>query len=108
MTVKFNKRFNLEGKALAILVDMLNILVYLPFLKVDEEDIESALKQLKKHEWFREYLIDERYRKLIIHDKDVRHLIGKFNPNKLASSNYHGKCQMKLNRVLENKLRNAA
>ncbi|KLV25935.1 hypothetical protein CHH55_04670 [Niallia circulans] len=85
---------------MGILLDLLNLAVYIPFLKVDEEEVCRNVKHLKKHQWFRNYLNDEECRGLIIHDKDVRQCIGKFNSSKLYKHSYQKKCQEKLHKVL--------
>ncbi|WP_186577222.1 hypothetical protein [Aquibacillus kalidii] len=85
---------------MGILLDLLNLAVYIPFLKVDEEGIGRNIKHLKQHEWFQSYLNDEKYRELIIHNKDVRQCIGKFNRDKLNKQSYQKKCKEKLHHVL--------
>ncbi|MEZ2717817.1 hypothetical protein C2I17_07045 [Niallia circulans] len=85
---------------MGILLDLLNLAVYIPFLKVDEEDVCRNVKHLKKHQWFQNYLNVEEYRGLIIHDKDVRQCIGKFKSSKLHNHSYQNKCQEKLYKAL--------
>ena len=94
------------GKALGIILDLLNLAVYIPFLKVNEEDIGRNINYLKRHQWFQNYLNDKKYRELIIHSKDVRQVIGKFNSNKLKRKSYQKRCQGKLQKVLFKKLDN--
>ena len=72
-----------------------NIGGYLPFLKVDEEDIGRNIKHLKRQQWFQNYLKDEKFREEIIHNKDVRQVIGKFKTNKLDKVTYQAKCEKK-------------
>jgi hypothetical protein len=91
---------------LAITPDSLNLATYIPFLKVNEEDIGRNLKHLRKYQWFQNYLNDEKYRELIIHNKDVRQAIGKFKSNKLEKDSYNMKCQKRLHKVLLKKLKN--
>ncbi|GED18085.1 hypothetical protein [Aneurinibacillus migulanus] len=91
---------------MGIILDLLNLAVYIPFLKVDEEDIGRNLKHLKKYQWFQSYLNDEKYRELIIYNKDVRQAIGKFKSNKLEKDSYNIKCQKRLHKVLLKKLNN--
>ncbi|ERI10022.1 hypothetical protein, partial [Aneurinibacillus aneurinilyticus] len=76
---------------LPIILISLNLAIYIPFLKVDEEDIGRNLKHLNKYQWFQNYLNDEKYRELIIHNKDVRRVIGKFNSDKLEKDSYNMK-----------------
>ncbi|MBM7586546.1 tmRNA-binding protein [Bacillus pakistanensis] len=85
---------------MAILIDLLNLIVYLPFRKVQQEDIVRNINHLTKYEWFQNFIKEEQYRKLIIHDKDVRKLIGKFNNKKMERNSYRLKCQEKLYRIL--------
>jgi hypothetical protein len=84
----------------------LELAIYIPFLKVDEEDIGRNLKHLNKYQWFQNYLNDEKYRELIIHNKDVRRVIGKFNSDKLEKDSYNMKCQKRLHKMLLKKLNN--
>lgn len=91
---------------MGIILDLLNLAVYIPFLKVDEEDIGRNLKHLKKYQWFQNYLNDEKYRELIIHNKDVRQVIGKFKSDKLEKDSYNMKCQKRLHKMLLKKLNN--
>ncbi|WP_240378006.1 hypothetical protein [Bacillus piscicola] len=85
-------------------VVFVNIGGFIPFLKVDEEDIERNIKHLKRQQWFQNYLNDEKYRELIIHNKDVRLVIGKFKNNKLGRVSYQEKCQEKLHKTLLNNI----
>ncbi|SDM93148.1 hypothetical protein [Sediminibacillus halophilus] len=85
-----------------------NIGGFLPFLKVDEEDIGRNIKYLKRQQWFQNYLNDDNYRELIIHNNDVRQVIGKFKRNKLDKRTYQEKCQEKLHKVLLDNLNNIA
>ncbi len=91
---------------LPIILISLNLAIYIPFLKVDEEDIGRNLKHLNKYQWFQNYLNDEKYRELIIHNKDVRRVIGKFNSDKLEKDSYNMKCQKRLHKMLLKKLNN--
>lgn len=84
---------------MSLFLDLLNLAVYLPFLKPDEEDISRNLNELKKHQWFKDYYQDERYLNLIIHDSKVRKVIGRFNTNKIKNPSYPMYCQNKLNHL---------
>ncbi|MBB4823243.1 hypothetical protein HNO89_000461 [Sporosarcina luteola] len=85
---------------MGIILDLLNFAAYIPFLRVDEQEIGRNIQQLKRHQWFQDFLNDEQYRKLIIHNKDVRQTIGKFKTSKLSKDAYNSKCQKKLSKVL--------
>ncbi|MFC4025495.1 hypothetical protein ACFOUV_17060 [Oceanobacillus longus] len=89
-------------------VVFVNIGGFLPFLKVDEEDIGRNIKHLKRQQWFQNYLNDEKYRGLIIHNRDVRQVIGNFKSSKLDRESYQERCQEKLHKILFNKLNNIA
>ncbi|MED4732419.1 hypothetical protein P9597_30930 [Aneurinibacillus migulanus] len=91
---------------LPIILISLNLAIDIPFLKVDEEDIGRNLKHLNKYQWFQNYLNDEKYRELIIHNKDVRQVIGKFKSDKLEKDSYNMKCQKRLHKMLLKKLNN--
>ncbi|GIP63171.1 hypothetical protein J32TS6_17260 [Virgibacillus pantothenticus] len=83
-----------------IFLDLLNIAVYIPFLKVDEEDICKNIKILRRQSWFQNYLHDEQYQKLIVSNKHVRQVIGKFKIDKLHKQAYMIKCQNRLHKAL--------
>ncbi|GGB49239.1 hypothetical protein GCM10011409_28550 [Lentibacillus populi] len=83
---------------MGLIFDLLNLAVYVPFLKVNEEDIGRNLTHLKKHQWFQNYLNDEKYRELIIYNKNVRQTIGKFK----TKNSYNIRCEKKLHKVLLN------
>lgn len=93
---------------MGIILDLLNLTLQIPFLKVSEEDIGRNLMHLKKYQWFQNYLHNEKYRELIIHNNDVRQAIGKFKSNKLDKDSYNMKCQKRLHKVLLKKLNNVA
>ncbi|MGY0694073.1 hypothetical protein ACW2QC_15045 [Virgibacillus sp. FSP13] len=79
-----------------------------PYRKiVTGEHIGENLKHLKEHQWFRDYLNDEKYKKLIIHNGNVRKTIGSFNTSKLDRDSYLVKSQKKLNKILIRELNNA-
>lgn len=62
-----------------IVVDLLNILTLGWFARlVTEDQIVRNIGYLKEEEnsWFQELLANETYQKLIIHDWDVRTMIG--------------------------------
>lgn len=88
---------------MSFLLDLLNLAVYLPFLKPDEEDISTNLNELKKYQWFKNYYQNEHYKQLIIHEQKVRRVIGSFNTKKIKNPRYQVSCQNKINNIL-NKL----
>ncbi|KAB8139193.1 hypothetical protein F9U64_02050 [Gracilibacillus oryzae] len=87
---------------MSIILDLFSLAAYLPFLAVDEEDIARNIKQLKKHQWFQECLSDSKYRRLIIHNQEVRQAIGKLKSNKIGKESYNEKCQKKIRNILQN------
>ncbi|MBK3496539.1 hypothetical protein JFL43_17075 [Viridibacillus sp. YIM B01967] len=87
-----------------LILDALNLIIYLPFLKPDEEDISKNIEALKKHNWYIALLEDGELKELIVHDKDVRQIIGRFNYEKLSRQSYQIKCERKLEDVLKKKM----
>ncbi|MGP4076937.1 hypothetical protein [Halobacillus sp. K22] len=85
---------------MTVLVDLLLLLVELTIFKVQEEDIEENLRELKKRSWFQDYLADETKRQQIIHDQKDRRVIGRFSTKKLKKESYQAYCQRKLDRAL--------
>ncbi|ALX47505.1 hypothetical protein [Lentibacillus amyloliquefaciens] len=85
----------------------LNLGLYLPsLLSVDEEDIGKNTNRLKKYKWFQELLSIEEYKQLIVHDKDVRRVIGKFNGKKIDKTFFQNRYRKKLQNTLQQKLNN--
>lgn len=85
---------------MSVLAELLDLILYLSFLKVREEDIEKNLRYLKKYTWFQNYLQDRTYKALIIYDPHVRKVIGKFKSKKFTSDSYQIRCQRKLHNIL--------
>jgi uncharacterized protein YktA (UPF0223 family) len=81
----------------------LNFGLFLPSLAVNEEDIGRNTNLLKKYKWFQELLNDKAYRKLIVHDNDVRKIIGKFNDKKIDKKCFQNRYQKRLQSILEQK-----
>jgi len=71
--------------------------------KVKEEDICENMAILKEIEWFQVYLQDNEYRTLIIHDEDVRNVIGRFRSNKLEKDPNHFPYQKKMYDIIQKK-----
>lgn len=88
-----------------VLVIFLGIGPFLPSLMtVSAEDISENLNSLKKYSWFQDLLKNERYKQLIVHDNDVRKLIGRFNNKKLNKGYFQNKYRRKLQCILQQKL----
>lgn len=69
--------------------------------EVTEERIEKNIKFLEEYQWFQNYLDDVTFDKLIKEQKDVRHVIGKFNIEKMKNkTGYYKKHQKKIHKVL--------
>ncbi|MEI3614163.1 hypothetical protein [Pseudogracilibacillus sp. SO30301A] len=89
------------------LIFYLNIGFFIPSLiNVSEEDIGENLKHLKKHQWFKNYLSNEEHKKLIVHNKNVRKIIGGLKTRKLEREPYLLRCQKKINKILIKELNN--
>ncbi|MEI4801720.1 hypothetical protein ACIGHG_03330 [Bacillus sp. NPDC077411] len=86
-----------------LLLDTLNLFIYLPFFKPSEEDIVRNINELKKYEWFKNLSKDEKNAYLIIHDLKIRQTIGRFNIKKMSKDSYQKYYQKKLNKILKNK-----
>ena len=90
---------------MSILLDLLNLAAYLPFLKTSEEDISRNINTLKRYEWFKKYYQSEQYTELIIHDPKVRTKIGSFNTKRLTNLKYQAFYQNKINKILRRQLK---
>ena len=89
---------------MSFFLDLLNLAVYLPFLKPDEEDISRNITTLKRYEWFKEYYQNEQYIQLIIHNKSVRRMIGGLNTKRIANPKYQSFYKKKIEKVLRKQL----
>jgi len=85
---------------MGILLDILNLSVYLPFLKPDENDIVRNIKHLKEKQWFNKFLKDPVFKELIIHNEKIRQTIGRFKTSKLRQDSYNIRCEKRLRRAL--------
>ncbi|MBZ5751672.1 hypothetical protein [Metabacillus rhizolycopersici] len=73
----------------------------LPFIKeVTEEEIDKNVKFSKQYQWFLKHWDDDKFKRLINEDVDVRYVIGKFNRKEMERISYHQKYQMKINKIL--------
>lgn len=89
---------------LKITRNFISIISFAPFWPdVTEEDIGKNMAILKKYEWFQKYLADDKFKKLIVYDSDVRNVIGEFNNNKIKRDSFHNKCEKKIRKVLLSK-----
>lgn len=84
-------------------LNMLSIITFSSLItEVTEMEIEKNIRELKKYQWFNNLLEDGRYRSQIIHDKDVRETIGRFNVENLDSASYQKKLQKMLRKKVIN------
>ncbi|KUF21987.1 MULTISPECIES: hypothetical protein [Bacillus] len=86
---------------MGFILDIFSLAVYIPFLKVDEEEISRNAAHLKKYSWFKALLHDQTCRELIIYDPGVRRLIGRFKTEKLHKKRYNLRCERKLLQALQ-------
>ena len=89
---------------MVLLLDLLSLGFYLPFLKPDESDIARNIFKLRKISWYNSLVNDPKVRELIIHDSKVRQVIGRFNSKKLEKPAYQQTCQRRLEAVLSRKI----
>ena len=89
---------------MSFILDLLNLTVYLPFLKPDEEDISRNITTLKRYEWFKAYLQNEQYAQLIIHNKNVRKMLGSLNTKRITNPKYQSFYKRKIDKVLQKQL----
>lgn len=83
------------------LIVFLNVGLYVPsLLAVDEENIGRNINRLKKYKWFQELVGDKEYKQLMIHDKDVRKVIGKFDDKKMNKRFFQNRYRKKLVEVV--------
>lgn len=88
---------------LSLLLDILFNMI-LPYrTNISEDEICENMKVLKKNKWFQNILRNEKYRQFIIHDREIRNLIGKFNHEKLQKNLFHQKYERKLMAALNRK-----
>ena len=88
---------------MVLILDLLSLGFYLPFLKPDESDIARNIGKLKKLSWYNSLVNDPKARELIIHDSKVRQVIGRFKTDKLELTTYQRICQRRLETILARK-----
>lgn len=86
---------------MGFILDIFSLAVYIPFLKVDEEEISRNAAHLKTYSWFQALLHDQNCGELIIYDPDVRRVIGRFKTEKLHKKRYNLRCERKLLQALQ-------
>lgn len=87
----------------SMLTDFFNIFVFLPFMKVNEEDIGAGIRSLKNESWFQQFLTNDKFRNLIVYDREIRNFIGKCKPNSLNSNRYANAFRRRLHKLLVKK-----
>lgn len=85
------------------IADFFNLLIFLPFVKVDEDDIGNSLRVLKKESWFQQFLTNDKFRNLIVYDRDIRNFIGKCKTNNLNKDRYANAFRRRLHKLLVKK-----
>lgn len=85
-----------------VLLDLLGIISFWgPYPDVDEADINHNIQLLKKNQWFQALMNDEKYRKLIVHDQDVRYEIGYLNTERLKKNVHKERYRKRIQKVLD-------
>lgn len=92
----------------SLLIDFLNLFVFLPFIKVNEEDIGKNMRSLNKQSWFQQLLTNDKFRNLIVYDREIREFIGKCKANKLNKDKYTAMFHRKLHKLLVKKTTSTA
>ncbi|CAM3179905.1 hypothetical protein FITA111629_08315 [Filibacter tadaridae] len=90
-----------------ILLDAFNILTLGWFVRqVTEDEIVRNVRFLKEEEsvWYQERFANGKFRKLIIHDWEVRTMIGQFEPEKMKKLSYLTRQQKRIDRILIKKV----
>ncbi|QXE02281.1 hypothetical protein [Terribacillus sp. DMT04] len=90
---------------MVFLVDAFNLIAsYTYAYNVSEDDIQENMEQLRKTDWFQQYLKSEPYRQLLITDKGVRVRIGKLNNKRLAKNPHKESYQHIVTKALQKKI----
>ena len=90
---------------MVLLLDVFNLMLLSSLTGTyEEDDIQHNIEQLRKTEWFQQYLKQQPYRDLLIYDKDVRKVIGKLNGKKLAKNPQRQAYQRIITRALQRKI----
>lgn len=86
------------------LIVFLNLGLFLPsLLAVKEEDIGRNINHLKKYKWFQDLLNNQEHKQLIIHDKDVRRVIGTFDSKKMDKNFFQDRYRKKIQNIIQQK-----
>ncbi|AIF65584.1 hypothetical protein GZ22_02250 [Terribacillus saccharophilus] len=87
-----------------ILLDVFSILMLSSISgSYSEDDTQHNIENLKKTDWFQQYLKQQPYRDLLISDKDVRKVIGRLNNKKLAKNPQREAYQRIVTKALQQK-----
>ena len=87
-----------------IFLNIISIISFSPFItNVTEDDISKNITQLKKNKWFKDLLQDHRFRQFIIHDREIRTVIGEFNSDTLMKNPYRKRYKRKIMRAFRYK-----
>src|SRR5690625_2949741 len=89
-----------EWFQMGILLDILTLSVYLPFLKPDENDIVRNIKHLKEKQWFNKFLKDPVFKDLIIHNEKIRRTSGRVKTCNIRQYSYNIRFENRLRRAL--------
>ncbi|MFP7494604.1 hypothetical protein SFC66_12505 [Terribacillus saccharophilus] len=88
-----------------LLMDACNLLFsYVNWRSVDEDDIQMNIEQLKRTDWFQQYLHKQPYRDLIVFDKAVRNTIGRLTNKRLVKNPHRQAYQRILTKALHRRI----
>ena len=77
------------------------MIVSFSFIKeVTEEAMEKNINDLKRYEWFDNYLNNDTYKELINKNTEVRYAIGKCNIAKMNKNKYNLLVEKRIKKVL--------
>ncbi len=73
---------------LDLLSDFIELIAYSMFGKPTTKRIEKNADQLREFDWFKELYSNEKYRRLIQFDQNIRRAIGKARVRKIMNDRY--------------------
>ncbi len=101
-------RFFLSSLFLFLIV-LFNCKRFIPSSRsINEEKIAQNIMHLQKYRWFQELLDDARFAPLIVHDPDVRNIIGKLPEKHVHCKTYGNRSRRKIEHIVYEKTKQTA
>lgn len=78
------------------LIGSIGTLIFSSMKDITDEEINKNIEFFKRYDWFKEFLENNEYKKLINENDNVRYVIGKINIEKMKKITYQNKYRKKI------------